>query len=584
MRTTLPWTLLLLLAPSVASAQFAYRPPGELAAGSGRGRVDSTVYAPGIRFPIEAAPAFLNSQVWGVGGGSGPPGSQCDAANRSYPWRDNYCESRSWDMPMCPSGVGHQGQDIRAATCADRAHYAVATVNGTVTHIGSYSLYLTGDDGRRYDYLHMRDLTVSEGARVTRGARLGRVSNSFGGTATTIHLHFNLRMNVSGLGSVYAPTYMSLVRSYEDLLGVSSCTPHCEGSRIIGADCGRGDCAAYGATCTTDGLGTRCVYAACPARGTADVCLDADTSAHCVDGLPTSVGECGAFAAYCSTAGRSATAARCVSAFCVASPEEAPVAHDGCWFEGGQRVHCDAEGGITLDPCPSGQACTVIADATSDAPHCAPAVCPATGERTQCVDGRYIARCLGGSVVSAGDCGAFGAYCSTVSSGGSVEPRCVSSFCVGSATEAPAARETCLPDGTLAHCTAEGGLTDPTDCPSGTVCTLHEGTASCEPPPPDAGPSEPDAATAESDAATAEIDAAGPMRADGGGTTGTDAGRAMRPIASGCACRTSATREPGGRGLVLLLAAVLTRRMSRARRTRARTSSVVPAGRGSSNP
>lgn len=224
---------------------------------------------------------------------------------------------------MCPSGVGHQGQDIRAATCADRTHYAVATVAGTITHIGSYSVYLTGDDGRRYDYLHLRDLVVRVGSPVAKGARIGRVSNNFGSTATTLHLHLNLRMTVSGYGTVYAPTYMSLVRAYESLLGVASCTPRCEGAVIVGADCGRGNCAAYGATCTTDSLGTRCVYAACPPRGTADVCLDADTSAHCVEGLPTDIGECGAFAAYCSTAGRTATTARCVSAFCVASRGDA---------------------------------------------------------------------------------------------------------------------------------------------------------------------------------------------------------------------------------------------------------------------
>ena len=545
-----------LLVPSMASAQFTYRPAGELVPGSGRGRADATVYAPGIRFPIEAAPAYLNSQVWGVGGYAGRPGSECDAANRSFPWHDNYCESRSWGMPMCPSGVGHQGQDIRAATCDDRTHYAVATVNGTITQIGSYSVYLTGDDGRRYDYLHLRDVAVRVGSRVARGARIGRVSNNFGSSSTTKHLHFNIRMTVGGYGSVYAPTYMSLVRSYEALLGVASCTPHCEGSVIVGADCGRGNCAAYGATCTTDTLGTRCVYAACPARGTADVCLDADTSAHCVEGLPASTGECGAFAAYCSTAGRSATDARCVSAFCVASPEEPPFAHDGCWIEGGQLAHCDAQGSISLERCPAGQACTTIADTTSEGAHCAPAVCTPTGDVTQCIDGRYIARCFGGSVVSAGDCGAFAAYCSTVSTAGAVEPRCVSAFCVASADTAPSERETCLPDGTIAHCTAEGGLTDGMECPAGTVCVLGEGSARCETPAADAG--------------SATMDGGGAGATDGGGAVGADAafgdaGGSARPLTGGCTCRVAAGRGAPGPGLWLglLVACAFGRRARR---------------------
>ena len=140
----------------------------------------------------------------------------------------------------------------------------------------------------------------------------------------------------------------------------------------------------------------------------------------------------------------------------------------------------------------------------------------------------------------------------------------MSSFCVGSATEAPAARETCLPDGTLAHCTEDGGLTDAMDCPAGTVCTLHDGTASCELPRPDAGPIEPDAASAEADAAASmRSDGGGTTRTDGGGTTRTDAGRTMRGTAGGCACRAEATSRPGGLGLGLLLASVLARRVSR---------------------
>jgi hypothetical protein len=547
--------LAMLFTPALASAQFSYRPAGELAPGSGRGRSDGTVYAPGIRFPVESAPAFLNSQVWGVGGGSGPPGGQCDGANFRYPWRDNYCESRSWSMPMCPSGVGHQGQDIRAASCANRTHWAVATVNGTITNVGSYSVYLTGDDGRRYDYLHMSDVAVRVGQRVSRGARMGRVSNAFGGTPTTVHLHFNLRMTVSGFGSVYAPPYMSLVRSYEALLGVSSCTPHCEGSVIVGADCGRGNCAAYGATCTTDGMGTRCVYSICPASGEADVCIDEDTTAHCSNGLITSVGECGAFAAWCSTAGRASTAARCVSVFC-ASREEVPVAHDGCWIDGGDLLHCDGAGHPEVEDCGAGQACTVIGDGTTDAPHCAPAVCPASGDSNICVEGRYIARCLGGSVVSAGDCGAFGAYCSTTSASGMVEPRCHSSFCVDSASAVPTERETCLPDGTLAHCTADGGLTDPEPCPAGTACTLHDGTASCMAPRPDTGT--PDGGRLDasgSDAGSSEGTDGG--RLDGG--VGRDAGE-DRTLSGGCSCRVTRRASTPWIGMIGFALALLVRR------------------------
>ena len=204
---------------AAAADPFTYDPPGKLVNGSGKGRVDMKVYAPGMRFPIESGPAFANSQVWGHGGNEGT-GSQCDKENFSYPWHDNYCETRSWNMPLCPSGAGHQGQDIRAASCMKGVHWTVAAVDGTITSIGSYSVYLTAADGTRYDYLHMQDVQVKEGQKVKRGDHMGKVSNQFGGELTTVHLHFNIHQNVAGIGAVYVPTYLSLVSSYKTLLGL----------------------------------------------------------------------------------------------------------------------------------------------------------------------------------------------------------------------------------------------------------------------------------------------------------------------------------------------------------------------------
>lgn len=212
--------LLSVSAPALAE-EFSYRDPGDLAAGSGRGRVDFAVYAPNIRFPIEAAPAYANSQVWGRGGSHGSGGSQCDVQNFAYPWHDNYCETRDWEMPLCPAGEGHQGQDIRAASCMAGVHWAVAVTDGRITSIGSYTVYLTAADGTRYDYLHMSDVTVQVGDRVTRGQRLGKVSNKFGDSSTTVHLHFNILQNVDGVGMVFVPPYVSLIESYRVLLGLS---------------------------------------------------------------------------------------------------------------------------------------------------------------------------------------------------------------------------------------------------------------------------------------------------------------------------------------------------------------------------
>ena len=185
--TVLALVALSLGAPRTAEA-FTYKPHGKLLPGSGSGVTSTKDYLPGMRFPIEKAPAYANSQVYGVGGLYGPPGGQCDSANYSYPWGDNYCEKRSWKMPLCPSGIGHQGQDIRPGTCKFNTHWVVATEDGTITSIGTYTVYQKGVSGIMHRYMHMKmsALAVKSGQWVTKGPKLGLVDNDFGGTATSL--------------------------------------------------------------------------------------------------------------------------------------------------------------------------------------------------------------------------------------------------------------------------------------------------------------------------------------------------------------------------------------------------------------
>lgn len=203
---------------------FSYMPPGDLIEDSGTGQTVQINYAPGLRFPMEAGQAYANSQVYNYGGYLGPAGGQCNAANYAYAWRDNFCETRGYGTPMCPAGVGHQGQDIRPASCQDDVHWAVAVDNGTITSIGTYSVRLMTDDGVRYTYLHLdKDtLLVEPGDTVSRGERIGYVSNEFGDTATTIHLHFEIKMAIdtgAGIQNTPVPPYIALVDSYERLIG-----------------------------------------------------------------------------------------------------------------------------------------------------------------------------------------------------------------------------------------------------------------------------------------------------------------------------------------------------------------------------
>lgn len=208
---------------------FSYYAPGALIPGTGEGNVDDVVYAPDMVFPIATAPTWLQSQVFTFGGGVGG-GDQCDPRNYQYPWRDNFCETRSANRnsPYCPSNKIHQGQDIRVGTpegcnemrglsAADRTLYEVVAVeDGIISNIGSYSVNLRAG-GRIYKYLHlnMAKLKVKTGDSIKAGDPIGYVSNDFGGYATTFHLHFEITQNTGDAGWVHVPPYLSLVEAFE---------------------------------------------------------------------------------------------------------------------------------------------------------------------------------------------------------------------------------------------------------------------------------------------------------------------------------------------------------------------------------
>jgi murein DD-endopeptidase MepM/ murein hydrolase activator NlpD len=226
---------------------FAYYAPGELSAqDKGRGRVgDRKIYLPGIVYPLklqsgmDKSPAgrhaHMNSQIWGYGGGGwngqgAAGGTECDARNYNPALqRDNFCEVRGWDMPMCPAGQGHQGQDIRPPACDDDKWDAVAVVDGIITQVTSNTtVRLKGGDGTEYYYLHMHpdSITVEEGASVKQGQVLGRVSNFMnGGRETTHHLHFQVKQSIAIGGTVqrvYVPVFSSLIAAYRKSKGLDA--------------------------------------------------------------------------------------------------------------------------------------------------------------------------------------------------------------------------------------------------------------------------------------------------------------------------------------------------------------------------
>jgi murein DD-endopeptidase MepM/ murein hydrolase activator NlpD len=205
-----------------------FHPPGDLLANTGQGVEDWTIYAPDMVFPINDQPAYLNSQVHNPGGGP-VGGDQCDPANFAMPWRDTFCERRSADRGSfnCPTRRIHQGVDIRAGTPAlcnqERrkpsremtAITIVAVADGFISNVGRYSVDLRSG-GRVFRYIHLDPATVKvrTGDPVTRGQEIGYLSNAFGGSATTMHLHFEIKQNMDAAGFTWVSPYASLVDAY----------------------------------------------------------------------------------------------------------------------------------------------------------------------------------------------------------------------------------------------------------------------------------------------------------------------------------------------------------------------------------
>jgi hypothetical protein len=217
--------------PAPAVASFYFFKGGNLAPASGVGTKEDAVLVPDMLFPIKDAPAVAQTQVYRYGGGI-KGGDQCDVRNFKAPWRDNYCETRSTTnkTPWCTATGVHLGQDIRVGTpegckaeratkAADRTRYEVVAVeDGVISNVGSYSITLRANDGGRiYRYLHlnMAKLKVATNQSVKKGDLLGYVSNDFGGTPTTLHLHFEIKLNTAENGWQYAPPYASLLAAYK---------------------------------------------------------------------------------------------------------------------------------------------------------------------------------------------------------------------------------------------------------------------------------------------------------------------------------------------------------------------------------
>jgi murein DD-endopeptidase MepM/ murein hydrolase activator NlpD len=217
----------LLACSGAAQAQeaFSYHAPGDLRVGAGR-KDDRTIYLPQMAFPLQAGPAHQNAHAYANSQIHPAAGAGNAAGNYAYPWRDTYCEKRSWPMPLCPGAVGHQGLDIRPQKPVVNVYPAFAMDDGVVSSItSSTSLTLRANAGYTCRYLHLDRASITQagvrvGSVVRRGDLLGRVSNIMGGKpATSIHLHFDCHKNINGR-TVRLPIFASIIAAYRRAWGL----------------------------------------------------------------------------------------------------------------------------------------------------------------------------------------------------------------------------------------------------------------------------------------------------------------------------------------------------------------------------
>ncbi len=217
--------------PTERSADFTFRPPGDIIAGTGyhrqSGRADFNAYSQ-IRFPLQA-PAFIHSQKRRSGS------DKSDLPSSGYPWRDNFCEARSFSVGQCANGYGHQGEDVRPGACPTRVEggcdprkqpiFAVrdGIVIRSLRQQAATLQINTRTEHIRFRYMHMNPSVMDadgllNGRSVAEGETIGVVSNYLDHpNGTTRHVHFDVQVFTRD-GWIWVNPYVTLVSAYERLI------------------------------------------------------------------------------------------------------------------------------------------------------------------------------------------------------------------------------------------------------------------------------------------------------------------------------------------------------------------------------
>jgi hypothetical protein len=226
--------------PAERSPDFTYRPSGDIIANSGLrkqgGRADLIAYSQ-IRFPLEKPIAFVHSQEFRGRRSSDKPPDELAGGITSYPWRDNFCEARSFSVGQCPGGFGHQGEDVRPAPCPANIEGAercdpkqqplVAVRDGVIIRAAKQQAVTlqvnTSTEHIRFRYMHMNPAALDadgmlNGRSVDEGEKIGVVSNYLDHpNGTSRHLHFDVQVFTRD-GWIWVNPYVTLISAYERLI------------------------------------------------------------------------------------------------------------------------------------------------------------------------------------------------------------------------------------------------------------------------------------------------------------------------------------------------------------------------------
>ena len=137
-----------------------------------------------------------------AGGGSSPSVKVKVTGDMTCPVAGPVSFVDSWGDPR--SGHTHQGVDMMA----DYGTPVVAIVSGTASYVaydgsGGNMIFLDGDDGNSYWYMHNQENFISEGQHVEVGEEIATVGDT-GNASGTPHVHFEYHPGGGGAVNPYS--------------------------------------------------------------------------------------------------------------------------------------------------------------------------------------------------------------------------------------------------------------------------------------------------------------------------------------------------------------------------------------------